>query len=280
MEEKNQIEESIVDLEKKNLSRKKFLKLAGLGVAALAISALPKKARADNEKKGLEKYRFAMVIDVRRCVGCHSCSIACKVENNVPINLERDDRKIFWNDVSFKEEGEYPYVRKKITNRPCMHCEHPPCVKVCPTGASFKNADGVVLVDYDVCIGCRYCAVSCPYGARYFNWSKPTWYSERREEAFNPDVQKRIKGVIEKCVFCIHRIEKAIQQADRKHRDLEDNDLVNLPACVQTCMGRARFFGDLNDPNSTVSKLVRSGRAFRLLEELGNEPNVFYLKEA
>ncbi len=264
----------------KKLNRKEFLRFVGLGATTLAISSLPKKAQADNKDEvSKKKYRFAMVIDLRRCVGCHSCSIACKVENNVPVNLERDDRKIFWNQVFFKEEGEYPYVKARIFNRPCFHCKEPPCVKVCPTGASYKNEDGVVLVDYEVCIGCRYCALACPYGVRYFNWSKPQ-YSELIKKALNPDVEFRYKGIVEKCTFCIHRIEKAIQKADRQRRDLEDNDLVHLPACVQTCMSKARHFGDLNDPESTVSKLVRSGRAFRLLEDLGTEPNVYYLKEA
>jgi len=267
--------------EKKNLRRKEFLKLIGLGTVTLALSNLTKKVYAFRERRIRHKYRFAMVIDLRRCVGCHSCSIACKVENNVPINLERDDRKIFWNQVFFKEEGKYPYVREKIFNRPCFHCENHPCVNVCPTGATYYDEEkGLVLQRYERCIGCRYCALACPYGARFFNWSKPLYGSKERALSLNPDVETRYKGIVEKCTFCIHRLQKVIEEAEAEGRSIRDEELHYLPACVLTCMSKARHFGDLNDPESTVSKLVRSGRAFRLLEDLGTEPKVYYLKEA
>lgn len=264
--------------EEKAFSRKEFLKFAGTGLATLAVSSLPKKAYADNVRHIKRKYRFAMVIDLRRCVGCHSCSMACKVENNIPLNLEREDRKIFWNQVFFKEEGQYSYVKQKIFNRPCFHCDNHPCVNVCPTGATYHDEEkGLVLQRYERCIGCRYCALACPYGVRYFNWSRPNYVSKDR---LNPEVETRYKGIVEKCTFCIHRLEKVIEKAEAEGRSIKDEELHYLPACVQTCMSKARHFGDLNDPESTVSKLVRSGRAFRLLEDLGTEPNVYYLKEA
>lgn len=266
--------------EKKRVSRKEFIKLTAVVASTLAVSNYPEPAMTIPAKRK-SKYRFCMVIDLRRCVGCHSCSMACKVENNVPINVDRTDRQIFWNEVFFKEEGKYPYVKEKITNRPCFHCDNHPCVNVCPTGATYHNEEkGLVLQRYERCIGCRYCALACPYGVRYFNWSKPNYISKEREKALNPDVETRYKGIVEKCTFCIHRLQKVIEKAEAEGRAVKDEELHYLPACVQTCMSKARHFGDLNDPESTVSKLVRSGRAFRLLEDLGTEPNVYYLKEA
>jgi len=260
------------------ISRKDFLKLTAIG-SALALANLPKKAVAAPLQKKKSKYRFCMVIDLRRCVGCHACSMACKVENNVPLNIEQTDRQIFWNKVFFEQQGLYPYVKEKIYNRPCFHCENPPCVKVCPVGATYHDQEkGLVLQRNERCIGCRYCALACPYGVRYFNWAKPNYHN--RQDALNPDVETRSKGIIEKCTFCIHRLEKVIEKAEKEGRAIKDEELHYLPACVQTCMSKARHFGDLNDPESTVSKLVRSGRAFRLLEDLGTEPNVYYLKEA
>lgn len=249
--------------------------------AVLALSNLPKAAEGKPSSEKKSKYRFCMVIDLRRCVGCHSCSIACKVENNVPINIEREDRKIFWNQVFFKEEGEQPYTKQRIFNRPCFHCENHPCVNVCPTGATYHDEErGLVLQRYERCIGCRYCALACPYGVRYFNWARPNYYNRDRADALNPDVETRYKGIVEKCTFCIHRLKRLIGKAEAEGRPIKDEELHYLPACVQTCMSKARHFGDLNDPESTVSKLVRSGRAFRLMEDLGTEPNVYYLKEA
>lgn len=264
----------------KKTDRRKFLKAAGTGIALATLESLLVKVHAEDILPELTTRKYAMVIDLRRCIGCESCTVACKVENNTPVDYSfRHNRGIFWNEVLFKEEKKYPLAERNFWPRPCFHCEHPPCVKVCPTGASYKNEDSLVLIDHEACIGCRYCAVACPYGARYFNWSKPHWTKER-EGAFNPDVEMRYTGIIEKCTFCFHRINKVVEQADRERRDIKDEEFVHLPACVQTCMGRARFFGDLNDPESEVSKLVRSGRAYRLEEHLGNEPKVFYLKEA
>jgi len=210
--------------------------------------------------------RWAMVIDLDKCIGCQACSVACRMENNVPFagaEQALQDRAIFWNQVFTHVEGEYPDVRASIIPRPCFHCENPPCVKVCPVGATYKDEEtGLVLQRYERCIGCRYCTVACPYGARYFNWYDPEW-PETTEQYQSPDVPIRPKGIVEKCLFCVHRLEKGLP----------------VPACNQACATGARYFGDLDDPDSEVAQLARSPRAFRLLEDLGTEPNCIYLKE-
>jgi len=207
-----------------------------------------------------------MVIDLDKCVGCQACSVACRMENNVPFAGEEQadlGRAIFWNEVFSHVEGEYPNVKAAIIPRPCFHCEKPPCVKVCPVGATYKDEEtGLVLQRYERCIGCRYCTVACPYGARYFNWYAPKW-PDGMDRYQNPDVPLRPKGIVEKCLFCVHRLEKGLP----------------IPACNQACATGARYFGDLDDPDSEVAQLARSPRAFRLLEELGTEPKCIYLKE-
>ena len=206
--------------------------------------------------------RWAMVIDLDKCTGCQSCTIACRMENNVTfVGQEQAEagRAILWNEVFTEFVGEYPNVKATIIPRPCFHCENPPCIKVCPVGATYKDEEsGLVLQRYERCIGCRYCAVACPYGIRYFNWYEPAW-PPGTDLYQNPDVPLRPKGIVEKCLYCSHRLP--------------------IPACVQACSSGARYFGDLEDPNSQVSELARSPRAIRLLEDLGTEPNCIYLKE-
>lgn len=272
--------------ENKTLSRKDFLRLTAAAGAALAVSNIPKATMA-MPVKNKPKHRYAMVIDLARCIGCEACTVSCKVEHNVAIASPKElARRIQWTEVYFfKDRGNYPYVKSDIDPRPCMHCEKPPCVEVCPVGATYRDKDrGLVLQRYERCIGCRYCTTACPYGARYFNWSKPDYGGKLREEALNPDphpqVKKRYKGIVEKCTFCVERLDRIEAKAEKERRSITDDELHNICTCVRTCMGRARHFGDLNDPNSTVSTLARSGRAFRLLEELGTEPKVIYLREA
>jgi Fe-S-cluster-containing dehydrogenase component len=268
------------NLSDKKMDRKKFLKVAGTGITLLALEALLTKVNAEDilPKPGTKK-RYAMVIDLRRCIGCEACTVACKVENNIPVNLsDKPERKIFWNEVLFKEEGKYPYPDRNFWPRPCFHCDNPSCIKVCPVKATYQDKErGLVLQRYEKCIGCKSCMIACPYDVRSYNWSKPHWPQEKYE-AFNPDVEKRYEGIVEKCTFCIHRIKAAEEKAKSENRDIRDGEI--QPACVLTCVGKARFFGDLNDPESAVSVLVRSGRAYRLKEEIGNKPKVFYLKEA
>ena len=225
--------------------------------------------------------RWGMVIDLDKCFACQSCTAACRMENNTPVagpdQTERD-RAILWNEVLPFVEGEYPNVTMTFIPRPCQHCANPPCVKVCPVQATYIDEEGIVLVDFDRCIGCRFCTVACPYQVRYFNWYQPEWPEELKAH-LNPDpeVAPRPKGVVEKCTFCIQRLRKARETAEAEGRPFMATDFV--PACVQTCTGKARYFGDLDDPNSLVSQLAQSPRAFRLQEEMGTEPKVYYLKQ-
>lgn len=224
--------------------------------------------------------RWGMVIDLDKCTACQACVVACKVENNVPISSPKDaeqGRVILWMDLITEIEGEFPnFERIRFIPRPCMHCDNPPCTKVCPTRATYKNPEGLVAQVYGQCIGCRYCANNCPYTVKSFNWFKPSWPQEM-QHSFNPDVSVRPKGVVEKCTFCHHRLIKAKEEAKAQGRALRQEDYV--PACVQSCPSKAMYFGDLDDENGTVWRLTRSPRAFRLLEDLGTEPKVIYLSE-
>ena len=159
---------------------------------------------------------------------------------------------------------------------PCLHCENPPCVKVCPVNATYQNDEGLVATIYDRCIGCRYCEMACPYSRRYFNWSEPEW-PESFKSFLNPDVATRPEGVIEKCTMCSHRIRDVKETARLEERELVDAELQKLPACAQSCPADAITFGDLADSTSLVSRLARNPRVFRLLEHLGTRPKVFYL---
>lgn len=239
--------------------------------------------------------QWAMVIDLDKCVACQGCSIACRFENNIPAVAPAEaqqGRAIRWNDVfpnpinPTEERGEYPHVRTRYMTRPCMHCVNPPCTKVCPVQATYRDDEGLVRQNYERCIGCRFCTVACPYGVRYFNWYEPEW-SPEMALALSPDTVEgpgqvegppvRAKGIVEKCTFCIHRLQQARERAVAEGRDFRASDYV--PACVQTCTGNARFFGDLEDPDSSVTQLTVSPRAFRLLEDVGTHPKVIYLSE-
>lgn len=221
--------------------------------------------------------RWGMVIDLDRCTACQACTVACIAENNQPVAgpvESQRGRDIFWNQVLAVVEGEYPRVTARFIPRPCMHCDEPPCVAVCPVMATYKRDDGLVVQDNERCIGCRYCMVACPYGVRYFNWRRP---QHPTSENLNPDVPVRPLGVVEKCTFCIHRIAAATAKAQQEGRPLRDGDVQT--ACQQTCTASAIVFGDLDDPHSRVARLAHDKRAFRLLEELGTKPRVIYLKE-
>lgn len=230
-----------------------------------------------------------MVIDMDRCTGCRACMEACKVENNT-------QKGIFWMYVFRLEAGEYPNVRIWPLPRPCMHCTKPACVKVCPVGATYKDTKGRVMQDAGRCIGCRYCMQACPYGVRYFNEIDPkrNSYLDWKAAAHdlnsvtdgaippyrNPDLDQpypvglpqfkketaflagggHLKGVVEKCNFCVQRVEKGL-----------------FPACVVNCPIRTLYFGDLDDPNSKVSLLLQEKPHFQLLEDYGTNPKVYYL---
>jgi len=223
--------------------------------------------------------RWGMVIDLNKCTGCGECVAACKVENNVAIVGPEEsamERTMLWMDILTVYEGEFPHVKVRYLPRPCFHCDNPPCTKVCPVRATYLNDEGIVAQVFPQCIGCRYCMAACPYTVKSFNWFQPEWPKEMAG-ACNPDVSVRPDGCVEKCTFCIHRLQKAKEQAAVEERELREEDYV--PACMESCPTKAIYFGDLNNPSSLVSKLTRSPRAFQMLEDLGTEPKVYYLSE-
>ncbi len=198
--------------------------------------------------------RWGMVIDLRKCIGCQACTVACKVENATT-------QGVFWNKVLKTERGKYPTVTRTFLPRPCMHCEDPPCVAVCPTGASYKRQDGIVLIDYDKCIGCKYCIGACPYGVRtYVDEPKSYFPSAGLSQFEQYRYGEHQSGVVEKCTFCVQRVDNGQQ-----------------PACVQTCPPEARYFGDLDDPASEVSKIIKTNNAVQLRTETGTNPSVYYV---
>ena len=197
--------------------------------------------------------RYGLVIDLERCIGCMTCSIACKVENGTRPG-------IFWNIVKDQEFGKYPNVTRIFLPVQCAHCAEPPCVDVCPTGASFKREDGIVLVDYDKCVGCKYCIEACPYGARYYNDEKTGYFGDALTPNEEISYAKHKLGVVEKCTFCFHLLKEEKQ-----------------PACVQGCVGKARYFGDLDDPDSEVSRLIKSDNARQLKKNLGTDPSLYVI---
>ncbi len=221
--------------------------------------------------------KWSMVIDLAKCVGCHACTLACVAENKLPPG-------VVYRPVLEEEIGTYPNVRRRFVPRPCLQCQNPPCVKICPVTATYKDEQGITVMDYKRCIGCRYCLVACPYAARTSDFGE--WYTRG-----TPDQPDRIVGGsacaesyerhpaseygqewperkrsspignARKCHFCKHRLDKGM-----------------LPACVTTCIGRATFFGNRNDPDSLIAELLASPRLFVLKPELTTKPAVYYLK--
>lgn len=212
-------------------------------------------------------------LDISRCIGCRRCVYACVDENN-----QSRDPQVQWIRVlEFErehalrgidlDEGNPYYDHEKVPAEgkfyvpiSCQQCEDSPCTNVCPTGATWEEPDGIVVIDYDWCIGCRYCMASCPYGARHFNWGEPTIPADE----INPDThvlgnRPRPKGVVEKCTFCIQRVRKG-----------------RYPACVEACPVGARKFGNLLDPNSEIRYLLKNKRTFVLKSELRTRPKFFY----
>jgi Fe-S-cluster-containing dehydrogenase component len=199
--------------------------------------------------------RYGMVIDLSKCVGCNACAAACKQENSTPPG-------ILWSKVLLYEKGSYPDARLEFLPMLCMHCQVAPCLEACPTGATYRAEGGLVLVNDDLCIACRYCIMACPYEARSYNANRPQEYYPGKgitvyEKLANG---QHPKGSIEKCTFCTHRLREGKE-----------------PACVATCPSGARIFGDLDDPQSDVSKLVASGKVKVWLEDQGTQPSVYYI---
>jgi Fe-S-cluster-containing dehydrogenase component len=257
------------------LTRREFTTLlvgAGASVALAALLARPldnlltpalrEAAEGAGHAEGESPYHWVMVIDLSKCVGCDYCVYACQA-----INDTRDDMR--WNVrvVDETETGELYHL-----TRPCLHCNEAPCVDVCPVTATYHRADGLVVMDYDKCIGCRYCQTACPYGARSFNWEERTDENPRVPDFGRPEVPRRARGVVEKCTFCIHRIDAALENGLMPGVDTEAT-----PACVNICPVTARFFGDINNPDSEVAQIVANTPTLRLREDLGTEPNVYYI---
>jgi len=293
------------EVEKKEISRKDFLRaglLAGLGVvistAAVTISRNNKGKYTDTGDvtikkkpdfktitidansdlllhmqqdvkrallKPLEERKWLMIIDTRKCVGCHACTIACVSEHKLPPGC-------VYRPVVTENSGTYPNLRTQFFPRPCMQCDNPSCVSVCPVEATYKRLDGIVEVNYNKCIGCRYCLSACPYGARtsdfgnYFTDNTPEIQEYEKLTTFEygklwkRDGHGSPVGNARKCNFCLHRLDEG-----------------ELPMCISTCIGRANYFGDANDTKSIVYKMLSASNQIKLLEEMGTKPAVFYL---
>lgn len=227
--------------------------------------------------KPAEQRRWIMVIDTRKCVGCHACTVGCIAENKLPPG-------VVYRPVTTEEIGVFPNVQLRFTPRPCMQCDVPPCVPVCPVNATWKRPDGIVTVDYDKCIGCRYCLTACPYGARtsdfgeHYNTEAAEGAEQTQDVMFGAQTpwadqpsheygkhwerkdHRSPQGNARKCHFCLHRLEVG-----------------QLPMCATTCIGRATFFGDANDPDALVTELVTKNNVQTLLPHKGTKPRVFYI---
>ncbi|MEG1544940.1 MAG: 4Fe-4S dicluster domain-containing protein, partial [Tannerellaceae bacterium] len=201
--------------------------------------------------------QYGLVVDTTICMGCHTCSVACKMENNLPNDIWWNRSVTVGSDHMDIPSGEYPNLSISYLTLSCQHCENPACVKVCPVGATYKDPEtGVVRQDYDKCIGCRMCMAACPYtGVRNFNWEDPKFSMDGA--AGDADVPKHQKHVVEKCTLCYHRLARGEE-----------------PACISACPATARTFGDFKDPNSEVSKLLKDRAHKQLLPERGTNPSV------
>ncbi|MCJ7715397.1 MAG: 4Fe-4S dicluster domain-containing protein [Anaerolineales bacterium] len=274
-----------------NINRRNFIKqvsAAGIFVAFNKLVKSYKDVGAPLLRKNVGvKYKdpvlganFGMMIDAGACVGCRRCQHACRLENNIP----SEPSNMHWIDV-FEMENATPIT--SIESIPpanaaidymdapkddhwyfsfnCFHCENAPCTRVCPTGATYIDDDGIVLINYDLCIGCRYCMAACPYNARRFNWWDPKHQPSRVSPidgsvvVLNEEVPLRVRGVTEKCTFCVHRVREGLN-----------------PKCVEVCPVSARHFGDFNDPESEVSILLETERTVRIRENLGTLPKLYY----
>jgi Fe-S-cluster-containing dehydrogenase component len=271
-------------------SRRDFAKVVAGGVAALALPPgylfltehLPASLQTTsvcastpaNASATSCGPQWAMLIDQTKCIGCNQCSWACKAANDFPT------ASIWWNIVYTEKLQVNGKSQQVFLPRPCMQCENPACVTVCPVGATYKRAsDGLVVIDYNKCIGCRYCMAACPYGARYFNWTEPTGPNPAVPDFGQPEVARRPRGVVEKCTFCAQRLDAGLAKGL-----VPGVDPAATPACVNICPVGARSFGDLNSGKVSsprfgdiaTSTFINS--AVQLKKELGTKPRVYYVQ--
>jgi molybdopterin-containing oxidoreductase family iron-sulfur binding subunit len=254
-----------------NWSRRALLKAAGMALIGWGVRP-PLEALGAGEPlkfvpnpKNLKARRWAMAVDATKCpAGCQDCIEACHRVHNVPdFGNPKDEVKWIWNEP-FKDVfpgQEHAFLGEKRKERPvlvlCNHCDNPPCVRVCPTQATYKRKeDGIVMMDYHRCIGCRFCVAGCPYGARSMNFRDPRPFIKK----VNPQFPTRTKGVVEKCNFCEERLAQGL-----------------WPACVEACKEKALTFGDVGNPQAEIRRIVEAQLTLRRKPELGTQPQVYYL---
>ncbi|MGC9292084.1 MAG: sulfate reduction electron transfer complex DsrMKJOP subunit DsrO [Acidobacteriaceae bacterium] len=251
------------------ITRKQFLGLTGASML-VAVTGKQVLAELEGATKGAKpgpRKQYAMIVDTRKCStlpDCTKCTEACDSTHNIPVvpDVGHEIKWIWKEDLTnVFESQQMPYLETTLKGQKtvvlCNHCDDPPCVRVCPTGATWKREeDGIVMMDWHRCIGCRYCMAACPYGSRSFDWVDPRTYLK----VLNPEFPTRTKGVVEKCTFCSERLAQG-----------------QGPACVEACPAKALVFGDLNDPGSEVRKVLGSGLTLRRKPSLGTGPNIYYI---
>jgi Fe-S-cluster-containing dehydrogenase component len=232
-----------------------------------------------------KRHKWGMVVDLDKCTGCQACVVACQAENNVPLNSEemfQQRRAHEWIRIERYWEGEWPDIKARFLPMLCQHCDDAPCEPVCPVYATYHNDEGLNVQVYNRCVGTRYCANNCPYNVRFFNFWQAEWPKSMHNQ-LNPDVTVRTRGIMEKCSFCIQRIRRGERKVEGQDGgELNDKTMAEgnfMPACVAACPTDTLVFGDLNDPNGRASKMSQDRRGYKLLESLGTNPSVTYLKK-